>query len=161
MNNEDQIRKIVRAEIRKFLYERRNILQLFKGTPSKIRARADNDVTANLKTISGKRKYQYQTVTGSNGNIHKPYIIPVAAKKDKSGKIFAANPNPNSSVLVWCDCNHFKYNLEVALNKDDASRIVSSNGAIPVKTNPAMKTFLCKHLTAAYKDYIERIKTKK
>jgi len=138
--------------------ERRNAIQLFKQTPSKIKQRANNDVSANLKTISNKGKYQYQTATSSNGNIHKPYIIPIAPKTDKSGKIFTKNPKPNSSVLVWCDCGHFRFNLEVALNKEDASRIISSNGAEPVKMNPGMKTFFCKHLTAAYKDYISRIK---
>ena len=155
MNN---LRKIIREEIKKVLKERRNITQLFQKTPSKIKQRANNDVSANLKTISNKGKYQYQTVTSSNGNIHKPYIIPIASKKDKSGKIFTTNPKPNSSVLVWCDCGHFRFNLEVALNKEDASRVINSNGAEPVVMNPTMKTFLCKHLTAAYRDYIDRIK---
>jgi hypothetical protein len=154
----NKLRKIIREEIKKVLNERRNIIQLFQKTPSKIKQRANNDVSANLKTISNKGKYQYQTVTGSNGNTHKPYIIPIAAKTDKSGKIFTKDPKPNSSVLVWCDCNHFKYNLEVALNKEDASRIISSNGAEPVVMNPGMKTFLCKHLAAAYSDYVSRIK---
>lgn len=154
----DKIRKIIREEIRKILAERRNMLQLFRQTPAKIKKRATEDISANLKTISKKGKYQYRTVTGSNGNVHMPYIIPIAAKTDKSGKIFTTDPKPNSSVLVWCDCNHFKYNLEVALNKEDASRVINSNGAEPVVMNPSMKTFLCKHLTAAYRDYIDRIK---
>jgi len=154
----NKLRKIIREEIKKVLKERRNIIQLFQKTPSKIKQRANNDVSANLKTISNKGKYQYQTVTSSNGNIHKPYIIPVAPKTDKSGKVFTKDPKPNSSVLVWCDCNHFKFNLEVALNKEDASRIINSNGAEPAVMNPGMKTFLCKHLASAYKDYISRIK---
>ncbi|GJQ44080.1 MAG: hypothetical protein JETCAE03_35780 [Ignavibacteriaceae bacterium] len=153
-----QLRKIIREEIKKIISERRNILQLFRSTPAKIKQRARNDITANLQTISDKGKYQYKTVTGTNGNVHKPYIIPIAPKTDKSGKVFTKNPQPNSSVLVWCDCNHFRFNLEVALNKEDASRVINSNGAEPVVMNPGMKTFLCKHLTAAYQDYINRIK---
>lgn len=153
----EKLRKYIREEINKIL-ERRNIIQLFKQTPKKIKLRAEGDVNAALSTISNKGKYQYKTVTGSNGNIHKPYIIPIAPKTDKSGKVFTKDPKPNSSVLVWCDCKHFLFNLEVALNKEDASRIINSNGAEPVVMNPGMKTFLCKHLTAAYQDYINRIK---
>lgn len=153
-----QLITIIHEEIKKILSERKNILQLFRSTPAKIKARASGDVVANLQTISNKGKYQYKTATSSNGNIHKPFIIPIAPKTDKSGKVFIKDPKPNSSVLVWCDCNHFRFNLEVALNKEDASRVINSNGAEPVVMNPGMKTFLCKHLTAAYQDYINRIK---
>jgi len=151
------IRKIIYEEIRKILNERKSIIQLYNFTPRKIKKRANNDITVKLETISNKGKYQYSTFTNSNGNIHRPYIIPLNPLTDKSGKIFNLNPNINSSVLVWCDCKNFLYTLEVSLNKEDASRIINSNGAEPVVMNPKMKTFLCKHLQACAKDYKNRL----
>jgi hypothetical protein len=142
------------------LKERKNIIQLFKNTSSKRKSKAQNDVVVKLKTISNKGKYQYETTTQSNGNKHRPYIIPILPKTDKSGKIVNKNPNFNSSVIVWCDCKDFQFRWEVALNKNDASRVVNSNGALPVITNPRMRNSLCKHIASAYDNYLNKIKSK-
>lgn len=142
------------------LKERKNILQLFKNTSPERKLKAQGDVIAKLKTISQKGKYQYETTTQSNGNKHKPYIIPLLPKTDKSGKIVNKSPKVNSSVIVWCDCKDFKYRWEVALNKNDATRIISSNGALPVIRNPRMINSLCKHIASAYNDYLNKIKSK-
>ncbi len=49
---------------------------------------------------------------------------------------------------VSCDCEDFRYRMEVANKRHGASRIIHSNGAQPVKTNPNRNPGLCKHLLA-------------
>ena len=158
MNN---LQEIIRKQIVNPLLERKSIAQLYKATPAKIKQRAKSDISVKLKTISNKGKWAFKTTTGSNGHTWNPYIIPVLPKTDKSGRIFNLNPNIRSSVIVWCNCPHFKYTLEYSLHKNDASRIVNSNGSAAVITNPDNKAYLCKHLQACAVDYLERIKDKK
>jgi hypothetical protein len=50
---------------------------------------------------------------------------------------------------VSCDCEDFKYRMEVALHAKGAADIKHSNGARPNVTNPDMDAGLCKHLLAA------------
>lgn len=155
MNDLKLINKI-RLIIIEVLKETKNIGQLSNKTPNRIKARGDNDIVCKLKTITKQGRYLYQTKTTSNGNVHKQWIQPLA--KEGSKMVTTNNPTPKNNVIVWCDCNHFKYNLEVALYKDDASRLIRSNGADPVIMNPKEKKFLCKHLYAAQKDYLGRLK---
>jgi len=137
--------------------ERKKIFQLFNSTPRKIKSRAKNDITAKLKTISNKGKWVFETITSSNGNHHRQYIIPLMAKKDKSGKIFNLNPNINSAVIVHCDCNNFKFQWEYVLNINDAARVINSNGNPAIVTNPNNIAGFCKHLHKCAEIYMNKI----
>ena len=129
------------------LNEERTYKQLLKQTPPKVKQRARKvKVKSTTKTRYGK--FFFKTTSG--GDEYKTWIAPfIGAKKD----ILKDN------VLVWCSCPYFKYSLEVSLWKGNASRAIASNKEKPVKTNPSMRKFLCKHLVASF-DYLKRKKKK-
>lgn len=71
------------------------------------------------------------------------------AKRHVSYIRFYGPPDMKTPVWVWCDCEFFKYTLEVALARVNTSSISSSNGKAPTVRNPQMLTYLCKHLMMA------------
>ncbi len=117
---------------------------IYRRTPREYIDRA-RDINVKLITKTPKGKYIYQTVTKSNGNVHKQWVRPL---KNKSGV--------NQDVVLWCDCGNFTYENEYVLWKKNSSNIVSSNGNPPVVRNPKRVTKLCKHLTAVMDDYKRR-----
>lgn len=148
------------------LSEERNILQLLKKTPEIIKERA-KEIKETFINRTKQGKFVYKTKTESNGNIHRQWILPVASKikgakflsKKRTGSFAKTEEiSMKDNVILWCDCGHFTYNLEVSMFKGNVSNIVRSNAQLPVKTNPKMKKFLCKHLVACVKDYEKRIK---
>jgi hypothetical protein len=141
----------ISKKINKSVNEEKTIEQLYNQTPKKIKNRS-TDVLAKLNTITKQGRFLYTTTTISNGNSHTCYIRPMTKKGSLN-----LNPKKTDYVIVWCDCNHFLFNLETSLHKTNASRIVNSNGKNPIIMNPKMKKFLCKHLLSAYDDYINKI----
>ena len=64
---------------------------------------------------------------------------------------FYGPPDPSTPAWVWCSCQYFTYNLEVALARYNSSAIYLSNGQLPIVRNKQMFPHLCKHLVNAAK----------
>jgi len=64
---------------------------------------------------------------------------------------FYGPPGPSTPVWVWCSCENFTFNLEVALARYNSSSIRLSNGELPRVRNSQMFPYLCKHLINAAK----------
>jgi len=62
---------------------------------------------------------------------------------------FYGEPGLKTPVWVWCDCDYFKYYLEVSLARRGSSSLRASNGKAPTIRNPHMNAYLCKHLMLA------------
>ncbi len=59
---------------------------------------------------------------------------------------FFGPPAKDTPCWVFCSCQYFTYNLEVALTRQNTSSIKFSNGQMPRVRNPRMVPHLCKHL---------------
>lgn len=131
---------------------------LFSKTPQPYKSRASN-ISVKLKTI-GKNIYFYQTTTkdATENRVHNQVIRPLPKKQagDAIAKIYPIK-NINDDVAVWCDCKDFTFENEYILWKNNASRIVNSNGQPPTIKNPLRLTKLCKHLVAVLPDFKRRI----
>lgn len=75
---------------------------------------------------------------------HETYIIGLDDNQDKT-------VHSHRKVLVQCQCEAFVFNFEYANATVGASRLIYSNGAPPVYTNPGLMPGLCKHLVALFK----------
>ncbi len=129
-----------------YLVDERTYKQL-RGQTSKAIVKRARDVKIKLLTKTKQGRWFFQASTpGSKAGVHKAWIKPA----QKGGKLL------KDDVIVHCSCPHFKYNLEVSLWKGNASQATDSNRAKPVKTNPGMKKFLCKHLIACFDDLKKR-----
>ncbi len=62
---------------------------------------------------------------------------------------FFGPPDANTPCWVWCSCQYFTYNLEVALARRNSSAVKLSNGQLPRERNARMIPHLCKHLVLA------------
>lgn len=62
---------------------------------------------------------------------------------------FYGPPGIKSPVWVWCDCDYFKYTLEVPLYDHNSSSVKNSNGEPATIRNPGNTPYLCKHLFRA------------
>jgi hypothetical protein len=62
---------------------------------------------------------------------------------------FFGPPSPDTPCWVFCSCQYFTYNLEVALTRQNTSSIKFSNGQLPRERNVRMIPHLCKHLVLA------------
>ena len=109
-----------------------NFDQLASSTPSEIRSRAGQvQVHPEGKEVIesiDQHAFTFRTWTGGRA-----YVSWVCV-------------DANEDVHVSCSCAYFLYNLEVALASAGASVVFYSNGAHPVKRNPTMQRYLCKHL---------------
>lgn len=136
---------------------------MYSKTPTRYRERA-MDISVKLKTVRHGAFY-YQTFTRSNGNVHKQVVKPLPDKKNdvqlvnKNDKLRVKTPvklsinGVKQDVVVHCDCNDFKYENEWLLWKNNASRIVNSNGQPLNVKNPERLTKFCKHLSAVMIDF--------
>ena len=119
---------------------------LYRYTPDQYVERA-KDISVKLITKTPKGKYFYQTVTRSNGNVHKQWVRPLSTSNKSRA---------NQDMVIWCDCGNFTYENEYVLWKKNSSNIVSSNGNPPIIRNPKRVTKLCKHLVAVLDDFKKR-----
>lgn len=118
-------------------------IDLVRSTPPGIKK--------NAKSVSVQKKSMWSK--GGNTN-----FIYVARDKEGSKRIHQCHVkltfdedegealSANDIAQVWCNCEHFTYNLEVALAWRNTSVIKKSNGKDPVIKNPNKEPALCKHL---------------
>lgn len=59
---------------------------------------------------------------------------------------FFGPPEKDTPCWVFCSCQYFTFNLEVALTRQNSSSIKFSNGQLPRERNVRMIPHLCKHL---------------
>ncbi len=57
---------------------------------------------------------------------------------------------------VHCTCPAFRYYSEVALNREQNSDIIESDGSYPRKNNPGLEPYVCKHLFATAKQAMQK-----
>jgi len=97
-----------------------------------------------------------KTVTNYNGDADIPLInfhftsVQKTQGKGHNAWVALLDGTSEGRVKVHCACKYFMYTLEVALAHKNASDVIQSNGALPIRRNPSMKAFLCKHLVMAY-----------
>lgn len=93
------------------------------------------------------RFHEYVGVTLGHGRKH---ITTVSVTDDET--------SINSKVVVDCDCDYFKYNLEVPLAARKSAKINRSEARLTSNTNPEFRPGLCVHLVASLKHIIIRPK---
>lgn len=133
-----------------------NYISLTGRTPDSIRERA-KDVRSRLITITRFGKYVYESITNKNGHRYRQYIFPKNNVKNldilRKERLYKTSfHSPDDDVFVQCTCPYFRYHLEVALHKRDATKeIAISNGQFPKIRNPKLIPYACKHLISAFK----------
>lgn len=120
---------------------------VYKRTPKRYKQRA-LDIEVKFLTRKGSR-YYYQTITNSNGNKHKQWIMPLYPKLPFK--------TLEEHAISHCNCNDFRYENEWLLWTKDASNLINSNGQPLKKMNPKRIPKFCKHLSAIKEDLEKRI----
>ena len=127
-----------------FIKEAISFKSLISNTPGIIKRRAQG-----MRVIP-------KTVTRYKGDQNIPLVnfhfVSVQKTEGKGHNAWVAllDGTSEGNIKVHCDCKYFMYTLEVALAKRNASDVIQSNGAMPVKKNPKLKAYLCKHLVMAH-----------
>lgn len=142
----NELKFIIRKLVRETLFEL-NTNYLYKNTPKIFKYRAQK-ITSKLITIK-KGKYFYKTVTSPSGNVYSQWIKPQVPNMEIK--------DLNTDVIMFCNCNNFKYENEYTLWKNNASHIVNSNGKFPRVRNPRMIKKVCKHLLSDIDDLKKRL----
>ncbi len=130
-------------------------LRTLASSTDKNRKQRSQEVVTKLLTAVFKpgeylREYVFQTYTSTTPqNKYRTTISPLLPKQpDLKGGL--------GNVSVSCSCADYKYRWEVANHIAGASKVVYSNGARPVITNPSNKAMLCKHLLACMPTVLAR-----
>lgn len=66
-----------------------------------------------------------------------------------------------SPVLIYCSCDYFKYNLEIALVARGSAVQLHADGVYPQKKNPGFKPGLCVHLALLARTALSSVKSSK
>lgn len=66
-----------------------------------------------------------------------------------------------SPVLIYCSCDYFKYNLEIALVARGSATQLHANNTYPQKKNPGFKPGLCVHLALLARTALSSVKSSK
>ncbi len=130
---------------------RPSLLDLLRLTPSEVKKRARSQCRPLRKQYAlGSREGFKRSRAKFPTYYNEQRVYSKCTDGKKSSYIrFFGPPDLNTKVWVWCDCEYFKYYLEVALANRNASTVRSSNGAPPRIRNPEQLTYLCKHLVLA------------
>lgn len=126
----------------------RKLSGLRRSTPANIRTNARRVKVRLVGIDKGTRKgksYQeihYEALDTSlprrDAQVHKCVI-----------RYFGDKLSTSADVWVSCNCQYYRYVLEVANTAKGSSSIEYSTGARPRKRNPRLRSGLCKHLFRA------------
>lgn len=121
-------------------------IQLSNATPPYIRSHAKSVIIKALKPTSTKGglfavRAVAVDIKHDRPRPHKCHVIGL----DRSiQKLF----DRRQTVQVSCECEFFTFTCEYALWKNNAAKIIHSNGEPAMTTNPGNRPLLCKHLFA-------------
>jgi len=124
-------------------------------TLSKLINNTPEQIVLNSRNVTGRVLKSYWDVD-NEGKEHRKIMI-------RAKDIVTRNP-PKTLVLsiygterditknkawVYCNCEYFKFYLEVALSLRGSSSIIEATKQLPVNNNPRLTPYLCKHILSA------------
>lgn len=73
-------------------------------------------------------------------------IIGGSKPRNSTISIYDEQVSIASPTIVYCSCDYFKYNLEIALTARGSALQLHADGLLPQKRNRAFRPGLCTHL---------------
>lgn len=132
------------------------LIQMLKLTPTIVQKSTKNTRILEAKMSKGKiggtKKLSMKIKrTTSDGRKHGTYRVTVEGVDPKRTKL------SEGYVKVSCACAAFTYwGIEYVLHQKKAADIKHSDGSAPNIRNPALRIFLCPHLTKAAQSIIRQ-----
>lgn len=109
-----------------------------------------------------KRSLSYQYIetkldsTQSRRTTHEGVVV--STKKGHKVRVFIQDDEIklSSKCEVGCDCEYFKYHLEIPLAARKSARVTTAAPRLTKETNPDFKPGLCVHLVAVLRTLLRK-----
>ncbi len=138
-----------------------SLAQVIRVTPKKVRERGMRSCVTRIMSVriemdeDGVSKVvQARSLceTAHHQTTIKFYHASIPTAWEEASKLMKEVPAGsdlwNKPVWLSCNCEHYCFSCEVALSKYGASNVLHSTGEAPMRTNPGMTPWACKHIVA-------------
>ena len=124
------------------------IEQLLKRTHKDIVKRSSSYTYSEAELDTSRTRLRVHTgVVYGHGRKH---VIKISIPGDKE--------ELSSKAEVDCDCDYFKYHLEIPLAARKSAKVGRAEARMTLKTNPEFRPGLCVHLVSGFRALLDKSK---